>query len=639
MKIKKILYIEDSEEYATMVPRTLGGERSDLEFTIIESLPEIEEALTKGGFDLILSDFNLKGFDGRDVLKKRNLLAPDLPIIILTGALPDETAVELLRLGADDYVLKDRLARLPVAIDNAINKHALDLELRAARWEVEENAARFRDIFEASSDLIFTVSPGGKISTANPAFHAVINPGANGKTSYGIKEITAPQKTEGLFAAITKAAGEKLPVKTETVFLSSTGKAIEVEGTLYPRAKAGKDAYVQGLFRDVTAQRSMEAQFRQAQKMEAVGRLAGGIAHDFNNILGAIEGYATLTLNALKEEDPIRPDIEEIRRAVARAAALTRQLLIFSQKNALQKKICSAGAIIENLQSMVKRIIGEDIKLELQLQVDLPQMKADGSQIEQLLVNLLVNARDAMPGGGTITLRAQAKNLDLQEIKSPTAPESGCQFIVISVKDGGQGMSPETMEHIFEPFFTTKEKGKGTGLGLATVYGVVKQHNGWIEVKSFPGQGAEFTVYLPACPEAEEPAAHTSALPPPTLTPLKILIIEDDDALRNLAGKALREAGHATETARGAAEGLDLFRARRGEFDIVFSDLVLEDRKIIELVDDFVRINPGVNFIFTSGYLDDKTNLDLITARGYRFIPKPYAIDALLKTMHESIKK
>lgn len=640
METKRILYIEDSADYATMVPRTLEGGRPDFKFTVIDTLPGIEKALAGGAFDLVLSDFNLKGFDARDVIKKRNLLAPDLPLIVLTGALPDETAVELLKLGADDYILKDRIARLPAAIDNATNKHALDLALKAARWEVEENAARFRDIFDASSDLIFTVSAGGAISSANPAFHAAICPAAGPGACCNITEITAEQKKEAFLAAITKAAAELKPVHLETVFLSSAGKAIEADGTLYPRVKTGDGIYIQGLFRDVTAQRSIEAQFRQSQKMEAVGRLAGGIAHDFNNILGAIEGYATLTLNALKDEDPIRPDIEEIRKAVARAAALTRQLLVFSRKTALQKKICSAGAIIENLQSMVKRIIGEDIRLEIELQPELPQMMADASQIEQLLVNLLVNARDAMPGGGDIKLRALARTLERQEIKSPAVPETGGDFIVISVKDGGLGMSRETLEHIFEPFFTTKEKGKGTGLGLATVYGVVKQHNGWIEVASSPGQGAEFTVYLPACPGVEKPPAeqknHTYTA---AGTAARILIIEDDDALRNLANKALKEAGHAPETARGAAEGLEIFRGARGEFDVIFSDLVLGDRKIIDVVDEFTKINPRAKFIFTSGYLDDKTNLDLIAARGYKFIPKPYALDALLKAIQEALKK
>lgn len=503
MTAKRILYVEDSPDFTAMVPRTLEGALPGLKVTVMEKLPDIEKALMGGTFDLLLSDFNLNGFDARDVLKKRNQLAPNLPFIVLTGALPDETAVELLKLGADDYILKDRLARLPAAIDSAIKKHALDLEIKTARREVEENAARFRDIFAASSDLIFTVSKAGEISAGNPAFRGTIAPGAAARDNYDIKDVTAEQKREAFLDAIAKAAADRKPVHTETIFLSSSGDAIEAEGTLYPRGNPGKEVYIQGIFRDVTAQRSMEAQFRQAQKMEAVGRLAGGIAHDFNNILGAIEGYATLTLNSLKEEDPMKPDIEEIRKAVARAAALTRQLLVFSRKTALQKKVCSAGAIIENLQSMVKRIIGEDIKLELELQPALPMMKADASQIEQLLVNLLVNSRDAMPGGGRIKLRAQAKTLERHEIKSPVPAESGGEFIVISVKDEGQGMSPETLEHIFEPFFTTKEKGKGTGLGLATVYGVVKQHNGWLEVTSSPGRGTEFVVYLPACAGAD----------------------------------------------------------------------------------------------------------------------------------------
>ena len=637
MATLKTLYSEDSKTDAELVLRALKKEGYDHDCVVTSDLDEIERLLKEKSFDVVLSDYNMQKFNAMDVLKKRNALAPGTPFIVVTGTLSDEVAVELLKQGATDYIIKDRISRLCPAIDRALKDRAEKKLLEAAQAEVIENEARYRELFESSSDLIFLVSLTGFIPAANPAFCALLGkrPG-----SFVAENLVPEDRRQAFREALGAAASGISPGRMETVFLSVADKRFEVEGSFYPRTKGGKVLYLQAIFHDLTEQRLLEAQFRQSQKMEAVGRLAGGIAHDFNNILGAIEGYATLTLNSLKEEDPIKPDIEEIRKAVARAAALTRQLLVFSRKNALQKKICSAGAIIENLQSMVKRIIGENIKLELELEPALPMLKADASQIEQLLVNLLVNARDAMPNGGLIKLRAQAKRLEHQEIKSPVPAECGGEFIVISLKDEGQGMGPEVLEHIFEPFFTTKEKGKGTGLGLATVYGIAKQHNGWLEVASSPGQGAEFLIYLPACPGEEKPAEiKTNTLPPAPATPARILIIEDDDALRNLANKALREAGHATETARGAAEGLDIFRSRGGKFDIIFSDLVLGDRKIIELVDDFLGINPGADFIFTSGYLDAKTNLDLIASRGYRFIPKPYALDVLLKTIQETLKK
>lgn len=633
----KILYSEDSMTDAELVLRALKKEGYDSDCVVTADLAEIERLLAEKTFDVVLSDYNMQKFNALDVLKKRNTLAPGTPFIVVTGTLSDEVAVELLKQGATDYILKDRISRLCPAIDRALKDRAEKNLLEAAQAEVRENEARYRELFESSSELIFLVSLTGFISAMNPAFCALLGkkPG-----SFRAEALVPEDRLQNFREALGAAAAGISPRRLETVFLSGDGKRFEVEGSFFPRTKNGQVLYIQAIFHDLTEQRSLEAQFRQAQKMEAVGRLAGGIAHDFNNILGAVEGYATLTLNSLKQDDPIRPDIEEIRKAVARAAALTRQLLIFSRKNALQKKICTAGDIIVNLQSMLKRIIGENIKLELELQPALPAMKADAPQIEQLLVNLLVNARDAMPGGGRIKLGAHAKTLERHEIKSPSVPETRGEFIILSVKDEGQGMSPETLEHIFEPFFTTKEKGKGTGLGLATVYGVVKQHNGWLEVTSAPGHGAEFKVFLPACPDEEKPReAEKSAPAAASPTAARILIIEDDDALRNLANKALREAGHATETARGAVEGLDIFRARNGKFDIVFSDLVLGDRKIIEIIDDFLAINPGASFIFTSGYLDDKTNLDLISSRGFRFIPKPYALDALQKAIQEALKK
>ncbi len=235
-------------------------------------------------------------------------------------------------------------------------------------------------------------------------------------------------------------------------------------------------------------------------KMDAVGRLAGGVAHDFNNILGAIEGYATLILNTLKAEDPIIPDLEEIRKGVARAATLTRQLLVFSRRQALQKKICPPNSLIDSLKRTAAGITGAGVELRLDPGPGLPDILADTDQLGQLLMHLLNNSSDAMPAGGTVTVRTRLAELEPVAVKSPDPAQAGRAFIVISVSDTGTGMGRATLEHIFEPFFTTKQKEKGRckGLGLSAVYGITRQHNGWVEVKSEEGKGAEFCVYLPA---------------------------------------------------------------------------------------------------------------------------------------------
>ncbi len=624
----RILYAEDSPTDVELTLRVLRQAGLEHDCRASADLAELRDLLAGGGYDLFLSDFNLRKFDAGALLEERNRLAPELPFIIITGTLPDESAVDMLRRGATDYVLKDRLSRLPAAILRALKDAEDKRRLSAARKEREESEARYRELFESSTDLIFLVSREGYITAGNPAFREVAGRTPTELTSLK-PEALVPEDARAEFdAALAAAAAGRPPQTFETVFAAGDGRRLNVQGSFYPRGKDGRTLYVQGVFRNITEQRALEEQFRQAQKMDAVGRLAGGIAHDFNNILGAIEGYATLTLNSLGDADPIRPDIEEIRKAVERAAALTRQLLVFSRKKALQRKPCALNGVVEGLQKMMRRILGEDVTLELDLRPDLPGITADAAQLEQLLMNLLVNARDAMPEGGAIRVSTGAADLTGRAVKSPNPAEAGTRFVYLSVKDSGTGMSREVLDHVSEPFFTTKEKGKGTGLGLATVYGAAKQHNGWVEVASAPGQGSEFTVYLPAgCAAAacEEKAAAGPAAP---RSRARVLVIEDDQALRDLAEKTLKGAGHEAVAAGGAAEGLALFRA--GAFDIVFSDIVLSDRKIMDIIDDFVKVRPGTRFIFTSGYLEDKADRETIKASGHVFLQKPYALEALL---------
>jgi hypothetical protein len=640
MRNIKILYAEDSPTDVELVRRELKKDGLEHDCTVSADLDEITRLLKGGGFDLILSGFNLKSFDALAVLAKRAELAPAVPFIVVTGTLPDETAVELLRKGATDYVIKDRVSRLCPAIRRAMEEAAEKEKLEAARWEIKESEARYRELFESSSEFIFLVSLEGGITVSNPAFRAVLGYRQEELVSFKAERLVPESRKQDFVTAMATAAAGIRPGTIETVFVSASGKTFEVSGSFYPRTKAGKVVYIQAIFRDLTEQRVLEAQFRQAQKMDAVGRLAGGIAHDFNNILGAIEGYASLVLNTLKEDDPITPDLMEIRKAVARASSLTKQLLVFSRKQALQKKPCNPNSVVENIQKMIARLIGENIALQVDLEPGLPDLVADPGQLDQMLMNLAVNARDAMPDGGRMFIRTRAVTLRRDEIRSPDPQDAGCDFVAITVKDTGKGMTPEVMEHIFEPFFTTKEKGKGTGLGLSMVYGVMKQHNGWVTVDSELGKGTEFTAYLPAKPCG--PVCQDKAVSgrfSRAAAKAKVLIVEDDTDLRNLAAKALSEYGHSVETAASGAEAAEKFRGQGGRFDIVFSDMVLGDMKAHQLVDEFLPINPAAQFIFTSGYLEEKATWDFINSKGYKFIPKPYSVDALLSLITEVLAR
>jgi len=376
-------------------------------------------------------------------------------------------------------------------------------------------------------------------------------------------------------------------------------------------------------------------------KMKAMGRMAGGIAHDLNNILGAIEGYATLVMKDLEDSDPIKPDIGEIRRAVAKAALLTKQLLVFSSRQALQKKRVSANTLIENLRETAKRVLGAGITLELDLQPGLPDIQADPALLDQLLGHLLTNARDALTSGGSVTMRTKALKLEPDAVRSPDPEAAGTDFVRISVSDTGSGMPPEVVEHTFEPFFTTKVKGKGIGLGLPSVYGIARLHNGWAEVRTTEGQGSEFSVFLPAgagctAPKPAPAAARLSAAPREAA---RILIVEDDEDLRNIAAKALTACGYCATKAAGAAEAVAVFKEAAGAFDVVFTDVVLGERNATEIVDEILKVNPGTHFIFTSGYMQTPATWDFINSRGYTFLHKPYSIENLTKTIEKLLDK
>jgi two-component system cell cycle sensor histidine kinase/response regulator CckA len=290
---------------------------------------------------------------------------------------------------------------------------------------------------------------------------------------------------------------------------------------------------------------------------------------------------------------------------------------------------------------MITRMLGERVALELDLAPALPRLMADSAQMDQLLMNLLVNARDAMPEGGVITLRTRLVRLEPGEVRAQRPEEAGQDFILLSVKDSGTGMNKAVREHIFEPFFTTKERGKGTGLGLSTVYGAAKQHNGWVTVESEPGRGAEFSVYLPykPCGLPGGPAACPDQKRENRIIAAKILIIEDDAVLRGLSVKALTAHGHSPEKAASIEEALTILKERGGGFDVIFTDMVLGDGKIMTVVDELARLSPNAGFIFTSGYLEEKENWDFMNRMEYKFIPKPYSVDTLLENIDDTLGK
>lgn len=368
--------------------------------------------------------------------------------------------------------------------------------------------------------------------------------------------------------------------------------------------------------------------------MEAVGRLAGGVAHDFNNLLTAISGHAQILLEDLPADDPARADIEEISRAADRAADLTRQLLAFSRKQMLRPQVLDPNALIGEIQKMLRRLIGEDIELITRLAPDLGAVRADPGQLEQVIMNLAVNARDAMPTGGRLLI--ETRNVELGEDDARRlAPLQPGPHVVLIVSDTGAGMDESTRERIFEPFFTTKEKGKGTGLGLSTVYGIVQQSGGHIWVYSEPGQGTTFKIYLPRVDARPEAAPAPSDADGAHNGREVVLLVEDEDAVRSLARRILEKRGYTVLTARTGPEALRIAERHDGPIHLILTDVVMPEMSGRELAERIAPTRPDARTLFMSGYTEDDVLRRGVLNEGAAFLEKPFTPSALAQKVRE----
>jgi signal transduction histidine kinase/ActR/RegA family two-component response regulator len=378
----------------------------------------------------------------------------------------------------------------------------------------------------------------------------------------------------------------------------------------------------------------LESQLRQAQKMEAVGRLAGGVAHDFNNVLMAILGYSDMVLKKLAPDDPLRGYTEQVRLAGERAAALTRQLLAFSRQQVLQPRVLDLNELVTNLSKMLRRLIGEDIKLELSLEPALGCVKADPGQFEQVILNLAVNARDAMPDGGELVIQTANVQIDETYVSAHGEVKPG-PHVILAVTDTGCGMSEGVKQHIFEPFFTTKPEGKGTGLGLATVFGIVKQSEGFINVYSEVGHGTSFKIYLPRLdePVSKRPSGKTEAAEPRGTE--TILLVEDEDAVRKLGSVCLEKLGYTVLEAGNGAEAIKLARRHAGPIHLLMTDMVMPGMNGSELAQRLKEFRPDLRVVCMSGYTDTTILHRDVLKSGAAFLQKPFSPDMLARRVRE----
>jgi len=750
----RILYVEDSRADAELSLHILKKAGFEIRADIVETREEFTARLKANTYDVVISDQHLSTWTGIEVFEHSRALGLDIPVILVTGTLNYAMAAQFAKRGLTDYVLKDRLARLPLVLRRALEQKAL----REERDRAHESILQLAAIVESSDDAIIGKTLDGTITSWNAGAERIYGYSANEALGRSISILVPPDRAEEIPQILEKLKRGEHVRNYETVWVRKDGKRIdtsvttslvkdssgkltgvsiigrditerkraeealiklrkavdtsgevifmtdregvitfvnpeftrlygyteqEVVGKTTPRVlksgsrspeeyasfwktildkRVGKEEWVnktkdgrlvnienatnpildeQGditgflaIQRDITERKVLEGQLRQAQKMEAVGRLAGGIAHDFNNLLTIIAGYSDMMLSRLAADDPLRAHVSEIRIAGDRAASLTRQLLAFSRQQVLAPQVLDLNAVVANMDKMLRRLIGEHIDLVTVCEKRLWHVKADPGQLEQVIMNLAVNARDAMPKGGKLTLETANVELDGAYARAHVAVKPG-RYIMLAVSDTGCGMDSETQSHLFEPFFTTKERGKGTGLGLSTVYGIVKQSGGNVWVYSELGRGATFKVYLPQVDEPLEEPRPVEARAVPARATETVLVVEDEVSVRSLVRGVLESRGYRVLEACHGADALSISDQHGGPIHLLLTDVVMPEMSGRDLASRVMPRRPEIRVLYMSGYTDDAIIHNGVLDAGTAFLQKPFTPDALARKVRE----
>jgi two-component system, cell cycle sensor histidine kinase and response regulator CckA len=631
----RVLLIEDSSDDVALATRALQRGGLDVRAHSVATMENLEIALRTGSWDIILSDHSMPGFDGMRAMELVRHMAPEVPFLLVSGTIGEERAVAAIKAGAYDYVPKGNISRLPDAIGRALR----DTAQRRARVSAEEAARRTSDQLRALHDAspvgIVTLEAGATVVTWNRAAERIFGRPAREAIGRALPLDAAGSAVFDRLRQRTLQGDAVSDVELET-HRPPSGKVVVVSCSTAPlRDASGDISGLVAVFADVTRRRELEHHFHLTQRLESLGRLAGGIAHDFNNLMTAILGTSQMLIQDLGE-DVRAEEAKEIRDAALRAAALTKQLLAFSRRQVLQPEVLDLNVLVRDLEKMLRRLLGEQVQLHTELAEDLGAVRADPGQLEQVIVNLAINARDAMPQGGTLTI--ETANVHLVEPPPGDEPEVRAgEYVMIGVSDTGVGMDASTRGRVFEPFFTTKERGRGTGLGLATVYGIVKQSGGYIWVTSEPGQGAEFRTFLPRVSSAlaarppERPAA-----PEQTLAGTEtILVVEDEEPVRNLTRRILTAKGYQVLEAASGSDAIELLAARTGAIDLLVSDVIMPGMGGRQLAERLLAQRPGLKVLFVSGYTDDDVIKQGILDPGTPFLPKPFTPETLLRKIRD----
>lgn len=633
----RVLFVENSDEDCALIFDELLHNGYEPHLEQVRTEQEMRTALQKKSWDIILCDHSLPQFDSSEALRLYKESGLEIPFIIVSGTIEDELAAKAMKAGAHDFVSKNNLVRLMPVIQRELRHVELRKECQQAEEALRESEAHLRAIVEATPECVKIIDRNGLLMEINKAGLAMIEcddlASLKEKCVY---PMVAPEHRDA-FQALNEnvCQGGKGTLQFELIGLHGTRRSLETQAVPI----LGPDGALRQLSitRDITTRLSLEAQLLHAQKMESVGQLAGGVAHDFNNILTIIQGHSSLMLSSATMSQNDRDSAQQISVAAERAANLTRQLLTFSRRQIIQTRALDLNEVVNGLSQMLRRLLGEDICLQVNFSPGVPAIFADHGMVEQILMNLAVNSRDAMPKGGHLIISTSTRLIDEAYVQQNPEASLG-EAICLAVTDTGCGIESENLTRIFEPFFTTKSVGKGTGLGLATVYGIVKQHSGWIKVQSQVGKGTTFQIYFPGKRDQKVKAERSTESIMLRGGSETILLVEDEHPVRDLVKAILKKLGYSILEADSGVTALKVWKLHREKIHLVLTDMIMPDgisgRELAEIV-QFDR--PEIKVIYTSGYNAEIVGKDFALLEGLNFLQKPYPPKQLAKVVRKCL--
>ena len=649
-KAIRILLIEDNPGDARLLEEMLKEANVRFELECIDRLSSGIAKVKSDGFHIILLDLDLPDSQGLVTLTKLNEIRPKAPIIVLTGLADEALGIQAVQEGAQDFLVKGRADKnmLVRSINYAIQRKKIQKELLKSEELI-------KNILEHVDEGFIIIDRDFRILSANMAYSKMVEMPLEeviGKHCYEVAHhLSAPCVGTGNECSVRRAFETRKSCSAIHKHEDSKGRSIHIETKAYPFSKDPSGEVITAIetLIDITEKQKLEDQLRQSQKMEAIGQLAGGVAHDFNNILTAIMGYGGFALMKMAKDDPQRINIEHMLEGSERAAHLINDLLLFSRKQISERKYVDLNEIIKKIEKFLTKIIGEDISCKTILHPGAIPVLADAHQLEQVMMNLATNARDAMPQGGVFSVTTGQISLDKEFITAGqvmldkefiTAHGYGQpgMYAFITVSDTGKGMDEATRQRIFEPFFTTKEMGRGTGLGMAVVYGIVKGHDGYINVYSEPALGTTFKIYLPLT-SMEAEVTTESIQPIPLGKGETILIAEDEPAVREVLRLSLQEYGYMVIEAENGEDAVKQYKDNMDEVSLVLLDVIMPVKNGREAYNEIKSLKPDTKVIFMSGYTEDIIMGKGLLKSDTELIPKPIAPDSLLRKVREVLDR